>query len=284
MDARAGARLSEASAVRRLAGEGWFTIFPLTDWAYYLLAGLILGASLLLAFLLAGEWLDGVKRAAVPFLLAVIAVLQFPRPQVRSQHCADPAVGAARSGPSCARSTRGSMGWAALAGLAAAASHARPNTGRYSCWPRCSWPHWPTAGVAPTSDRRPRGSALRCSSWRSSRTWSGWCGKDFEPLIYIALSARLHALSRGRRRTGCAAPREFAGGTLCMPVLHCCSGSVWRGRRWLRFGTAGGRGTTTAARLRFFLGADAASHSGRRAETSRSCCRCGTFLRSISCR
>ena len=70
--------------------KGWFTIFPLTDWAYYLLAGLILGASLYLAFLLAGEWLDGVKRAAVPFLLAVIPFYNF----LRSQHCADPAVGA----------------------------------------------------------------------------------------------------------------------------------------------------------------------------------------------
>ncbi len=55
----------------------WFAIFPLADWSYYLLAGVNLGAGLLAAFLLAGEWLDGLKRAAVPFLLAVIPFYNF---------------------------------------------------------------------------------------------------------------------------------------------------------------------------------------------------------------
>src|SRR5262245_21399187 len=50
---------------------GWFAIFPQADWAFWLLSAITLSAGLFLAFELAGEWLDGVKRAAVPFLLAV---------------------------------------------------------------------------------------------------------------------------------------------------------------------------------------------------------------------
>jgi hypothetical protein len=55
----------------------WFAIFPLADWSYYLLSGLNLGIGLFAAFVLAGEWLTGVKRAAVPFLLAVIPFYNF---------------------------------------------------------------------------------------------------------------------------------------------------------------------------------------------------------------
>jgi Dolichyl-phosphate-mannose-protein mannosyltransferase len=55
----------------------WFTVFPLIDWAYYLLAGASLGLALYLSFLLAGEWLDGHKRAWVPFLLSLIPFYNF---------------------------------------------------------------------------------------------------------------------------------------------------------------------------------------------------------------
>jgi hypothetical protein len=57
--------------------RSWFAIFPLTDWAYYLLAGVSLGLALYLSFVLAGEWLDGHKRAWVPFLLGVIPFYNF---------------------------------------------------------------------------------------------------------------------------------------------------------------------------------------------------------------
>ena len=57
--------------------RAWFTIFPLEDWAYYLLSAVNLAAGLYIAFVLAGEWLDGPKRAAVPFLLAVIPFYNF---------------------------------------------------------------------------------------------------------------------------------------------------------------------------------------------------------------
>jgi 4-amino-4-deoxy-L-arabinose transferase-like glycosyltransferase len=55
----------------------WFTLFPLADWSYYLLAGVSLGLALYLSFLVAGEWLEGYKRAWVPFLLAVIPFYNF---------------------------------------------------------------------------------------------------------------------------------------------------------------------------------------------------------------
>src|SRR5581483_5616130 len=56
---------------------GWFSIFPLTDWAYYLLAVSTLSAGLYLAFVLAGEWLDGEKRAVVPLFLALVPFYNF---------------------------------------------------------------------------------------------------------------------------------------------------------------------------------------------------------------
>jgi 4-amino-4-deoxy-L-arabinose transferase-like glycosyltransferase len=50
----------------------WFAIFPLSDWAFTLLAVGSVSAGLYLAFELCGLWLEGEKRAAAPFLLAVI--------------------------------------------------------------------------------------------------------------------------------------------------------------------------------------------------------------------
>ena len=55
----------------------WFAVFPLSDWSYYLLAAVNLGAGLFAAFLLAGEWLEAEKCAAVMFLLAVIPFYNF---------------------------------------------------------------------------------------------------------------------------------------------------------------------------------------------------------------
>lgn len=56
---------------------GWFAVFPLADWAYYVLAGLNLGIGLYLSFFLCGLWLDGEKRAVAPFLLALIPFYNF---------------------------------------------------------------------------------------------------------------------------------------------------------------------------------------------------------------
>lgn len=50
----------------------WFAVFPHADWAFILLAVVLLAAGIFLATELCGLWLDGEKRALVPFLLAVI--------------------------------------------------------------------------------------------------------------------------------------------------------------------------------------------------------------------
>lgn len=55
----------------------WFAVMPRADWAFYLLSGLNLGAGLYVSFLLAGEWLEGEKRAIAPFLLALIPFYNF---------------------------------------------------------------------------------------------------------------------------------------------------------------------------------------------------------------
>ncbi len=100
---------------------GWFAVFPLTDWAYYLLAGLTLGASLYLCFLLAGEWLEGEKRAAVPFLLAVIPFYNFLGLKFDHNTALIPLWALTAWAFMRSLDTR-HVGWAALAGLAAAAS------------------------------------------------------------------------------------------------------------------------------------------------------------------
>jgi hypothetical protein len=55
----------------------WFSVFPLADWAFHLLAGLNLGIGLYFTYLLCGLWLDSEKRAVAPFLLAVIPFYNF---------------------------------------------------------------------------------------------------------------------------------------------------------------------------------------------------------------
>lgn len=57
--------------------RAWFAVFPQADWGFLLLAALTLAAGLYLAFELCGLWLDGEKRATVPFLLAVIPFYNF---------------------------------------------------------------------------------------------------------------------------------------------------------------------------------------------------------------
>jgi 4-amino-4-deoxy-L-arabinose transferase-like glycosyltransferase len=99
----------------------WFAVFPHADWAYYLLSGLTLGAGLYLSFLLAGEWLDGVKRALVPFLLALIPFYNFLGLKFDQNSALIPLWALTIWAFLRALETR-AAGWAALAGAAAAAA------------------------------------------------------------------------------------------------------------------------------------------------------------------
>jgi len=55
----------------------WFSVFPASDWAYYLLAVISTAIAVYFTWLLSGLWLQGVKRAAVPFLLMLIPFYNF---------------------------------------------------------------------------------------------------------------------------------------------------------------------------------------------------------------
>ena len=55
----------------------WFSVFPVSAWAYYLLAAISAAVAIYFTWLLSGFWLHGAKRAAVPFLLALIPFYNF---------------------------------------------------------------------------------------------------------------------------------------------------------------------------------------------------------------
>ncbi len=57
--------------------RAWFTIFPLADWAYYLLAMVLAGLALWIAWILSGRWLEGEKRAAGLALLTLVPFFNF---------------------------------------------------------------------------------------------------------------------------------------------------------------------------------------------------------------
>lgn len=101
--------------------RGWFSIFPQTDWSFFLLAGLTLAAGLYLAFELCGLWLDGEKRAAAPFLLAVIPFYNFLGLKFDQNSALIPLWALALLGFMRSLETR-RAGWGIIMGLAAAAA------------------------------------------------------------------------------------------------------------------------------------------------------------------
>lgn len=99
----------------------WFKVFPLADWAYILLAALTVAAGIYLAIELCAEWLAREKLAAVPFLLAVIPFYNFLGLKFDQNSVLIPLWALAMWAMMRALDTR-HLGWAALAGLAAAAA------------------------------------------------------------------------------------------------------------------------------------------------------------------
>jgi hypothetical protein len=55
----------------------WFSVFPVSAWAYYLLAVTSTSVAIYFTWLLSGFWLQGPKRAVVPFLLMLIPFYNF---------------------------------------------------------------------------------------------------------------------------------------------------------------------------------------------------------------
>jgi 4-amino-4-deoxy-L-arabinose transferase-like glycosyltransferase len=99
----------------------WFKVFPLADWAYILLAVVTVSAGIFLAIELCAEWLAREKLAAVPFLLAVIPFYNLLGLKFDQNSILIPLWALAMWAMLRALDTR-HLGWAALAGLAAAAA------------------------------------------------------------------------------------------------------------------------------------------------------------------
>ena len=57
--------------------RGWFTLFPQTDWAFYLLSMSSVALALWLAWRIAGRYLDGEKRVLALAMLTLIPLLNF---------------------------------------------------------------------------------------------------------------------------------------------------------------------------------------------------------------
>lgn len=55
----------------------WFSIFPVQEWAFYMLATTSTAVAIYFAWLISGRWLDGAKRAAVPFFLMLVPFYNF---------------------------------------------------------------------------------------------------------------------------------------------------------------------------------------------------------------
>ena len=99
----------------------WFSVFPVTDWAYTLLAVLTVSLGIYFAFKLASEWLQGEKLAAVLFMLAVIPFYNFLGLKFDQNSILIPLWALAMWALIRSLDTR-KAGWAILCGVAAAAA------------------------------------------------------------------------------------------------------------------------------------------------------------------
>lgn len=99
----------------------WFSVFPISDWAYLLLAILTVTVGLYLAYELAGEWLTGEKRAAVVLMLSFVPFYNFLGTKFDQNSLLIPLWTLSMWGLVRSLKTNG-IGWAILCGAAAAAA------------------------------------------------------------------------------------------------------------------------------------------------------------------
>jgi hypothetical protein len=174
--------------------KAWFTVFPLADWAYYLLGITTATLGLAIAWMLMGRFLDGEKRVAGLALLTLvpffnIVALKFNANAILVPLWAATTLWFLRS----FESRR--IGWALLAGVGAAASM----LGKY-------WSIVLLAGLAIAALCDPR----RGGYFRSAAPWVtiaagalllaphvGWLvANDFPPFGYAVLSHAAGTASR----------------------------------------------------------------------------------------
>ncbi len=101
----------------------WFTVFPLAEWSYYLLAMLMPALALWIVWRLSADYLDAEKRVVGLGAADVRAVLQFPCAQIQREHGAAAAVGGDHVLVPALVSDARRTGYAALAGLGARRLH-----------------------------------------------------------------------------------------------------------------------------------------------------------------
>jgi Dolichyl-phosphate-mannose-protein mannosyltransferase len=99
----------------------WFEVFPLSDWAYYLLAMVVAASGLWIAWMLSARWLDGEKRAAGLALLTLVPFFNFHALKYNANTVLIPLWAATTLWFLRSFETRDPLS-AALAGLAAAAA------------------------------------------------------------------------------------------------------------------------------------------------------------------
>jgi 4-amino-4-deoxy-L-arabinose transferase-like glycosyltransferase len=99
----------------------WFTFFPVSDWAFYLLAMTVAGVALWIIWKLAGDYLDAEKRALALVLMTFVPFFNFHALKFNANTVLLP-LWAATAFCFLRSFERRSVLWAALAGLFAAAS------------------------------------------------------------------------------------------------------------------------------------------------------------------
>jgi 4-amino-4-deoxy-L-arabinose transferase-like glycosyltransferase len=99
----------------------WFHIFPLAEWSYYLLAMLMPASALWIVWRLSADYLDGEKRVVGVALLMLVPFFNFHALKYNVNTVLLP-LWAATSFAFLRSYRRRGAGWAALAGLAAAAA------------------------------------------------------------------------------------------------------------------------------------------------------------------
>jgi hypothetical protein len=101
--------------------KAWFTIFPLDDWAYYLLAIVVATSGLWIAWLVSARYLDGDKRVAGLALMTLVPFFNFQALKYNANSVLIPVWGLTTLWFLRSFETR-SLGAAALAGVAGALS------------------------------------------------------------------------------------------------------------------------------------------------------------------
>jgi 4-amino-4-deoxy-L-arabinose transferase-like glycosyltransferase len=99
----------------------WFAVFPLADWSFYLLAMTVAGVALWIVWRLAGDYLDGEKRALALALMTFVPFFNFHALKFNANTILLP-LWAATALCFLRSYERKSGLWAALAGLLAAGS------------------------------------------------------------------------------------------------------------------------------------------------------------------